>query len=107
MEKAMAEEGLSQSAMARKLGVDKAALGKWISGKTKPGYDSLRLIAAKLGIDGNDLLDLETAKGGTAVDEVLLEKIAAMSTEEQDALAGFIEWFDGFYSNATKGGAAD
>lgn len=50
------ERGLSQAALAEKLGVTNKAVSKWETGKAKPTTDTLRRLAAIFETDVNELL---------------------------------------------------
>ncbi len=53
---AMEQEGLSQSALAHKLGVSKEAVSKWLSGKKFPRPDKLLRLALSLNLRLDDLV---------------------------------------------------
>ena len=54
-------QGLSQEALAEKIGVSRQALGKWEKDTALPGLDNLQALAAALGIGVDALLGAETA----------------------------------------------
>ena len=54
-------QGLSQEALAEKIGVSRQALGKWEKDTALPGLDNLQALAAALGIGVNALLGAENA----------------------------------------------
>ena len=49
-------QGLSQEALAEKIGVSRQALGKWEKDTALPGLDNLQALAAALGIGVDALL---------------------------------------------------
>ena len=55
----MAKNNLSQEGMAKILGVNQAAVGQWLDGKKKPGYDSILLLYEKFGVTPNELFGIE------------------------------------------------
>lgn len=54
----MAENKLSQQGFADIIGVNQTTVGQWLSGRKKPGYDSIRLICEKFDIEPNALFGL-------------------------------------------------
>ena len=54
-------QGLSQEALAEKIGVSRQALGKWEKDTALPGLDNLQALAAALGIGVDALLGTENA----------------------------------------------
>ena len=55
----MKENDLSQQKLADILGVNQTTVGQWLSGKKKPGYDSIWLLYEKLGIMPNSLFGID------------------------------------------------
>ena len=55
----MMDFNLNQSQLATKLGVKQSQISEWLSGKSKPGYDNIKLICETLGISADRLLGLE------------------------------------------------
>lgn len=55
----MTENKLSQQEFANILGVNQTTVSQWLLGNKKPGYDSIRLLYEKFGIEPNDLFDME------------------------------------------------
>lgn len=56
--RALKEKGLSQTYVARKLGVRNATVGDWIAGRFKPRAESVRELAEVLGMTADELLDV-------------------------------------------------
>lgn len=54
--------GLSQSQVARLLGVSDKAVSKWENGKAKPGTDTLRKLAALFHVPIEELLQMREEK---------------------------------------------
>ena len=50
---------LNQSQLATKLGLKQSQISEWLKGKSKPGYDNIKLICETLGISADRLLGLE------------------------------------------------
>lgn len=44
----LAEVGIKNADIARKVGVSRATIGRWIDGETQPGYDELDALARVL-----------------------------------------------------------
>lgn len=55
----MIECNLNQSQLATKLGLKQSQISEWLKGKSKPGYDNIKLICHTLGISADRLLGLE------------------------------------------------
>ena len=49
----------SQEELANTLGVNQTTVSQWLSGKKKPGYDSIKLIYDKLGVTPNVLFGID------------------------------------------------
>ena len=54
----MIDLNLNQSELAEKIGVKQSQVSEWLSGKSKPGYDSLKSICENLQISGDRILGL-------------------------------------------------
>ena len=54
-------KGLSQEALAERIGVSRQALGKWEKDTALPGLDNLQVLAAELGTGVDALLGAEQA----------------------------------------------
>ena len=78
-------QGLSQEALAEKIGVSRQALGKWEKDTALPGLDNLQALAVALGIGVDALLGAENAD--PAVPAVTLDALrdllAARDAEEK------------------------
>lgn len=55
----MIDFNLNQSQLADKIGVKQSQVSEWLKGKSKPGYDNLKVICVSLGISGDRILGLE------------------------------------------------
>ncbi len=55
----MSENGLSQEAFARIIGVNQTTVSQWLLGKKKPSYDSIRSIYEKFGVTPNELFGIK------------------------------------------------
>ena len=55
----MIEYNLNQTALAQKIGVKQSQVSEWLSGKSKPGYDSLKAICLSLDISGDRILGID------------------------------------------------
>lgn len=53
------EQGMTQAALAEKLGISDQAVSKWESGKSMPDLDKISELCGYLGIDVNELLSGE------------------------------------------------
>ena len=58
-------KGLSQEALAERIGVSRQALGKWEKDTALPGLDNLQVLAAELGTGVDALLGAEQADPAT------------------------------------------
>lgn len=75
-------QGLSQEALAEKIGVSRQALGKWEKDTALPGLDNLQALAAALGIGVDALLGAENADPAVTLD-ALRDLLAARDAEEK------------------------
>ena len=55
----MIDLNLNQTEFADKIGVKQSQVSEWLSGKSKPGYDSLKAICENLQISGDRILGLD------------------------------------------------
>lgn len=55
----MVDYNLNQSQLANKLGLKQSQISEWLNGKSKPGYDNIKLICQTLGVSADRLLGLE------------------------------------------------
>ena len=55
----MVDNNLSQQNFADILGVNQTTVSQWLVGKKKPGYDSIKMIYEKFGIEPNLLFGIE------------------------------------------------
>ena len=78
-------KGLSQEALAEKIGVSRQALGKWEKDTALPGLDNLQALAAELGTGVDALLGAEQADpAAPAVTlDALRDLLAARDAEEK------------------------
>ena len=78
-------KGLSQEALAERIGVSRQALGKWEKDTALPGLDNLQVLAAELGTSVDALLGAEQADpAAPAVTlDALRDLLAARDAEEK------------------------
>lgn len=78
-------KGMSQEALAEKVGVSRQALGKWEKDTALPGLDNLQALAAELGVGVDALLGAEqTDPAAPAVTlDALRDLLAARDAEEK------------------------
>lgn len=55
----MVDYNLNQTQLAKKIGIKPSQVSEWLSGKSKPGYDSLRAICVALDISADILLGIK------------------------------------------------
>lgn len=55
----MIEKNLTQSELAKILGVNQTTIGQWLNGKKKPSYDSIAMIYQKFDITPNELFGID------------------------------------------------
>lgn len=55
----MIDQSLNQSQMAKLIGIRQSQISEWLSGKSKPNYDSLKAICIALNISGDEILGLK------------------------------------------------
>lgn len=59
LQEIMIDYNLNQTQLANKLGLKQSQISEWLKGKSKPGYDNIKLICQTLGISADRLLGLE------------------------------------------------
>lgn len=57
----MSEKELNQTQLANLIGLKQSQVSEWLSGKSKPGYDSLKILCEKLEISADVLLGIGQA----------------------------------------------
>ena len=89
------EYGLSQAALARKLGVAQSTVGMWESGVNKPERDNLELLSDLYGVSIDYILGRENSQNGHVTlpedEERLLQNYRSLGTEEKNTVQDFIE----------------
>lgn len=55
----MFEKNLNQTRLAELVGVKQSQVSEWLSGKSRPGYDSLKAICTALDISGDRILGID------------------------------------------------
>jgi len=55
----MQERGINQLQLSELLGVRQSQVSNWVRGKSLPGYYSIRMMAVKLKVSADYLLELE------------------------------------------------
>ncbi|GEM_PF-1507120 len=89
------EYGLSQAALARKLGVAQSTVGMWESGVNKPERDNLELLSDLYGVSIDYILGRENSRNGHVTlpedEERLLQNYRSLGTEEKNTVQDFIE----------------
>ena len=82
-------QGLSQEALAEKIGVSRQALGKWEKDTALPGLDNLQAAAQVLGVSVDTLLGTEAASPAPAVTlDAMRDLLAARDAEQLVGPAG-------------------
>ena len=77
-------QGLSQEALAEKIGVSRQALGKWEKDTALPGLDNLQAAAQVLGVSVDTLLGTEAAGPAPAVTlDAMRDLLAARDAEQR------------------------
>lgn len=59
LKKLMEEKSLSQTALAKLIGVKQSQVCEWLKGKSKPGYDNLKAICEALNVSGDYILGIK------------------------------------------------
>lgn len=62
------EKGLSQTQLAKEIGVSPGNVGDWETGRSKPGYNALAALTRIFGVSADYLLELDTAPVKTSID---------------------------------------
>ena len=55
----MIENNLTQTEMAKILGVNQTTVGQWLLKRKKPGYDSIMAIYKNFGVTPNELFNID------------------------------------------------
>ena len=55
----MEKQKLSQTALAKMIGIKQSQVCEWLKGKSKPGYDNLKAICTALNVSGDYLLGIK------------------------------------------------
>lgn len=76
--------------VAREVGVDKSSVSRWTKGTRTPSVQNLIDLAALLGVEQSALWDGPQAFPATPEQRLMLEKMAGMSPEQQQALLAFV-----------------
>lgn len=66
------QAGLSQSELAKMMGVTDKAVSKWETGKAKPNTNTIRKLAAFFHMDVSELLDLQEAKQNKRITKIVI-----------------------------------
>ena len=54
----LAENGITQTEFAKKIGVKQSQVSEWLRGKAKPGYDTLKAMATAFNISADYFLGI-------------------------------------------------
>lgn len=55
----MVDFNLNQTDFANKIGIKQSQVSEWLNGKSKPGYDNIKLICTSLGISADRIMGLK------------------------------------------------
>ena len=55
----MIELNLNQTELANKIGLKQSQVSEWLKGKSKPGYDNIKLLCTKLDISADRVLGID------------------------------------------------
>lgn len=80
----------SPTDVARELGVDKSSVSRWIKGTRTPTMQNLIDLATLLGVEITDFWEGQQAYPATPEQRLMLEKMAGMTPEQQQALLAFV-----------------
>lgn len=70
----MEEKKLSQTALAKLVGVKQSQVCEWLKGKSKPGYDNLKSICKALEVSGDYILGIDSAQKDFSLQENLAKR---------------------------------
>ncbi|MDE7380316.1 MAG: helix-turn-helix domain-containing protein [Clostridia bacterium] len=56
LQEAIKQSGLTQTELAKKIGVHYSAIGQYLSGRSMPALDTLAKLCAVLDLDANEIL---------------------------------------------------
>ncbi len=55
----MIERNLTQTQLALMVHIKQSQISEWLKGKSKPGYDNLKMLAIKLSVSADELLGIK------------------------------------------------
>ena len=70
----MEQKRLSQTALAKMIGIKQSQVCEWLKGKSKPGYDNLKAICKALGVSGDYLLGIDNSQKDFSLQENLAKR---------------------------------
>jgi len=83
---ALAKAGMNQSELARRIGVERAAVSKWVTGRATPTLENLQKAAQVLGMSISEILGDEVLLAETKTERDILKALRSMSQEDREAL---------------------
>jgi transcriptional regulator with XRE-family HTH domain len=86
LRRAFKASGMAKMDIARALDVDSSVVGRWLTGERTPTVQNLMDLAGILGLEMADLWDGPHATPATPEQQAMLQKMAGMTPEQQQAL---------------------
>jgi transcriptional regulator with XRE-family HTH domain len=85
------QQGLTQQALADRVGIHVTLLRRYEAGKTQPGLDTLRRVALALNVSSDMLLFDEDERGPSDDLRLQFEAASRLDPDERNALKSLIE----------------
>lgn len=88
-------KNVTQTELAKAIGVSSGNVSDWEKGRSKPGYEALQNISRYFGIGADILLDLQTPIQDdnylTADETILLKKYKALSSDDKEEISMLLD----------------
>lgn len=88
------DKGLTQSELAKRIGVKPPTISRYESGSNKPSSETLNKIAVALGVDVNMLFDDTTASNYVSIPELqvrIIDNILSQPKEKLQEILNYIQ----------------
>jgi len=88
---ALRKAGINQSELARRIGVERAAVSKWVNGHATPTYGHLRKVAQVLNMSISEILGDEVVIAETKIEREILLELRKLSPEDRKTLERMVK----------------
>ena len=87
---ALNKVGMTQTELAKRIGVERATVSNWINGNRTPTLGHLRKAAEVLGMTVTEILGDEVLYAETKTERDIIEQLREMSEEDREAIARMV-----------------